>query len=330
MKKICLIEVWFGPFPPWHDFYLKTCELNPRVDWLIFHDAPRPARAPTNIRFVPLTKSELERRASVVLGDEILLPSGFKVCDLRPAFGAVFSDWLSGFDFWGYNDSDLFWGDITRFVTDQVLDCYDVVTSCRASVVGQFTLFRNTGVTRFFHQLIPNYTQIVKQPGPGYLDEGSVDTTAVSNHLRIYRRQLQVHDLNAPEWEAKARAMELAEAGNLNDWFWEEGPCHWDNGRLVHCRTGREAMFVHFKTWKSRWRANASVPRGLPFSDRLLVGFSISEKGLHPRFKPAMLPLAPFYLLRYFGWNRIRHGASRLNEFQQRLVRGFRRRLGAP
>ena len=42
------------------------------------------------------------------------------------------------YDFWGYCDIDLIFGNIRKFITDDILDKYDKILSR-----GHFTLFRN-------------------------------------------------------------------------------------------------------------------------------------------------------------------------------------------
>ena len=38
MKKIILINCYFGKFPSFFNLFLKSCEANPSVDFLIFSD----------------------------------------------------------------------------------------------------------------------------------------------------------------------------------------------------------------------------------------------------------------------------------------------------
>jgi len=306
----------------WHDLYLRTCAANPTVQWIIVHDGPVPTRKPENVRFVQMTKDDFARRSSKALDVSFTLASGYKGGDLRPALGAIFADCLCDFDFWGYNDSDLFWGDIRRFVTEEMLTNYDIITSCRASIVGQFTIFRNSGVTRDAYQLIPEYKERLVAAKAEYLEETVLDRAVQANGVRICRKQLQIHDENSVEWEAMARQWELEEKGNLNEWFWEGGPCLWKDGHLYHLATGKETMFFHFKTWKFHWRDN-SLLRPLTYRDSLHDGFTITKEGIRLRYK------RQWFLL---GWaSSILHGSRRaiyhLRKTLERIVRGLKRRL---
>lgn len=279
--KIALIECWFGPYPPWHDLYLRTCERNADVSWIVFSDQPIPRRVPSNVIFLTLTKNELAARASRALGVPIDLPTCIKVCELRPMFGLLFSDVLTGFTHWGYNDSDVFWGRIRHFVTDEILIKYDIITSCRTSICGQFTLFRNEGVMKEIFRLIPSYSSGFQTASLTYMDETGLDDAVKSTSLKVLRRQLQIHDVGSKIWEDKARELELNEKGHLDDWFWEGGACRWQNGVITHIGSGSESMFFHFKSWKTEWRRRGHQC-GMIFSKEAMSGFEIREDGIHP------------------------------------------------
>ena len=62
----------------------------------------------------------------------------YKLCDYRPMYGSAFSSLTQGYDFWGYCDIDLVFGNIRTFLSDDLLDKYD-----RVLVNGHFSLYRN-------------------------------------------------------------------------------------------------------------------------------------------------------------------------------------------
>ena len=45
-------------------------------------------------------------------------------------FGHIFSDYLVGYDFWGYGDIDLIYGNISKFITRDMLEQFDCIR-CR-------------------------------------------------------------------------------------------------------------------------------------------------------------------------------------------------------
>ena len=52
----------------------------------------------------------------------INLPSPYKLCDFKPAYGEIFNEFISSFDYWGYCDVDLIWGNIRKFLSNDLLD----------------------------------------------------------------------------------------------------------------------------------------------------------------------------------------------------------------
>ena len=46
----------------------------------------------------------------------------YKFCDFRPAFGEIYAEYLKDYEYWGHCDVDLIWGNIRKFITDDVLE----------------------------------------------------------------------------------------------------------------------------------------------------------------------------------------------------------------
>jgi len=160
--KIALVIVWFGPLPYWMPAFLHTCKQNSSVNWLVFCDSTLTG-LPDNVKFLPLDMNTFNRRATEALRFEVRLqPSyAYKMCDLKIMYGRIFEKELQGFDFWGCCDMDVVWGDIRSFLTDEVLEQHDVITSRVGRISGHFCLFRNqTEWTNLFER-IPGIESLV-------------------------------------------------------------------------------------------------------------------------------------------------------------------------
>ena len=46
----------------------------------------------------------------------INLRSPYKLCDLKPAYGYIFNNLLKDFDYWGYSDLDLLFGNLDELL----------------------------------------------------------------------------------------------------------------------------------------------------------------------------------------------------------------------
>ena len=79
----------------------------------------------------------------------ISISAPYKFCDFRPAFGEIFSDYLVGYDYWGHCDVDLIWGDIRKFVTDDVLTKYKRIFSR-----GHCSIYENSSEVNAFYRTL--------------------------------------------------------------------------------------------------------------------------------------------------------------------------------
>lgn len=138
MTKVCIIGVYFGPFPTYFPLWLKSAEANPTVDFLIFTDQ-KAENLPPNVKFVGFDLPAMQNLASAKLGFEACLQRPYKCCDFRPAYGLIFEDYLRDYDYWGHCDFDLIWGDLRGFFDLYHLEKYD-----KFLPLGHLALYKNT------------------------------------------------------------------------------------------------------------------------------------------------------------------------------------------
>ncbi len=146
--KIAVLVVYFGHWPEYFRLFLKSCAQNPSIDFIFITDCGQlPAdMRPPNCRLYPMTLGALNRQASERLGYRIDIARPYKLCDLRPVYGLIFGEAVKGYDFWGWCDLDLVFGDIRRFADDEVLGACDVFSCSDTYVTGPFALVRNSGL----------------------------------------------------------------------------------------------------------------------------------------------------------------------------------------
>lgn len=148
------------------------------VDFLIFHPGVMETFAertgahlcPTNVKFINLNSMEnMARNYLLRLMDQIpeeewelrsrdmmvrvvthhLMSYPYALVEYKPTFGHVFADFLQDYTHWGYSDLDVVFGDLSRWITQEELTEYDIVTygygdQNRVYLRGQFTFHRNT------------------------------------------------------------------------------------------------------------------------------------------------------------------------------------------
>ena len=138
-KHAAFIIPYFGTFNNYFQLFLNSCEKNPSYDWIIFTDDKREFRYPDNVIVHYVTFSDIKLLFRSKFSFDISLDKPYKLCDYRPTYGYVFSEYLKGYPYWGECDTDLIFGDIDQFLRPKMQEGYDKI-----GIFGHCTLYRNT------------------------------------------------------------------------------------------------------------------------------------------------------------------------------------------
>lgn len=265
---------------------MASCRHNPTIDWLVVADAPPPPDAPPNMRFLTLGFEEFRDLFARRLGLKPRWTSPYKISELDPTLAAIFPQEVAPYEYWGYCDLDVIFGDIRRFYTDDVLT-KDCITTHAHVVAGHFTLMRNHPRMNFAFRQVPFWRRLL----------------ASSEHRSFDEQHLSRLFMPLP-WPQKWRRLYTPYLGgahmreqfstNLPPLRWIDGgddyPSRWffDEGRLTNDRAGsREFLYLHFSHWQSsRWTgapaAWSAVPRLVRLDDAAPRAFMISAAGFEP------------------------------------------------
>ena len=137
MNRIKLIVCYYGKFPQWMNIWLKSCELNSDIDFMIVTDI-KVDNLPSNVTILNMSFQELKKHFSDIFRFSVSLENPYKLCDYKPVYGKVFQKELEGYEFWGCCDIDLIWGRIRNFITDDILNDYDLIGK-----YGHLMIYRN-------------------------------------------------------------------------------------------------------------------------------------------------------------------------------------------
>ena len=117
---------------------MNSARNNPQFNWLIFTDDRDSYKYPENVDVNYLSFSEFRILVQKKFDFEVSLEYPYRIADFKPLFGYIFSDYIHNYDFWGYCDCDLIFGQLSSFWNDDVLDKNDKV-----GMFGHATLIRN-------------------------------------------------------------------------------------------------------------------------------------------------------------------------------------------
>lgn len=158
-KEIALIIPYFGAFPEWFDLYLLSCHRNSRVDFYFFTDCEIPKKTYDNTFFIPTTYESYCNKISNTLKIDFHPISAYKLCDLKPFYGIVHKNVISHYQFWGFGDIDLIYGDLNAIISHNNLRKYDILTTHTNRIAGHFTIMRTSSAYTTICYRISNWQQ---------------------------------------------------------------------------------------------------------------------------------------------------------------------------
>lgn len=151
MKSVIVIIPFFGPFPKMFPFWLQSAYDNPTIDFLIVTD--NEIQTNRNIKVVFMPFDELKGKIQILFDFPINIPSPYKLCDFKGVYGVIFSEYVKDYDYWGFGDIDLVYGNIRQFLTSEILHNYWVISGW-----GHFTLYKNNEIcNNFFKTHLDGY-----------------------------------------------------------------------------------------------------------------------------------------------------------------------------
>lgn len=198
--KIALIIPYFGQLPNYFDIWLLSCKFNQSIDWILFTDDKTKYNYPKNVYVNYITFNEFRNRIQLNFDFKIELENPYKLCDYKTAYGEVFNSLLLEYDYWGYCDVDLIWGNIRKFITDDILEEYDKISDA-----GHFTLYKNnntlnTAYRKLYSKNCYNYKSVFTSADSFAFDEWGgnkgINRILIDNGFKIFFEKIVFADIN--------------------------------------------------------------------------------------------------------------------------------------
>lgn len=141
--SIALIIPYFGKWPQWIDLFWYSCKQNSDIHFFVFTDCLDNMFSSKNITISYISYESYKDLVSSKLKISFTAPNPYKLCDLKPFLGYIHQDILKEFDFYGFCDLDLVFGNIREIIRDDILEKFEVISTHRDRVSGHFALFKN-------------------------------------------------------------------------------------------------------------------------------------------------------------------------------------------
>lgn len=182
MKSICFIVPYMGKLPNNFQLWLLGCKKNPTINWIVITDDHTQYDYPCNVVVEYMTYENLKNIIQSLYDFQIDLSRPWRLALLKPAYGEIFQKLLNGYDFWGYCDVDMMFGNLRKYLTEDLLGKYK-----RLGCIGYMQLYKNDkNVNTRYRVLVPHkqsYVDVFSGKSDSSFDEKGMD--AIYDYLNI-------------------------------------------------------------------------------------------------------------------------------------------------
>jgi len=248
--RIRLLLPYYGNWPVYFRLFLESCRHNSQISFLFITDLHPPSDYPPNVTFQHLRIEDLFALVEKKTGVKVPVSTAYKLCDFKPMYGDIFSNLLDGYDFWGCGDIDVIYGNISKFVTAEILDKHDIISFREHWLSGAFVLYRNTVPTNSLYKTSRSLLKVLQSRECLCFDE------CLGEFHRRLERGETIFNLDKNEsmtWLVK----KASQNGTLRAFFQDliiedlhEDECIcWHSGSVKR-NDGNEYLLIHFVNLK--------------------------------------------------------------------------------
>lgn len=276
---ICFLIPYFGKLPFWMPFFLASCKANPTIDWFIYTDQIYENYTPINVKFINIAFDEYKGMISNKLGIQFQPQNPYKLCDIKPALGYVHQDVIDQYDYWGFSDIDLIYGDLKAYFTNVRLEAFELHSTHATRIAGHMCLIRNSTEMNEAFMRVKNWQEIFEDHTHQAFDEKAFSKVFLKHKNSPKLVQKLAKYINP--WLSKADFTEAFSTPNARipwvdnsfnfptQWYWNEGKL------TTNLTSERGFPYFHFLVWKKSMKqlgeTNCSFGK--------IKSFSITENG---------------------------------------------------
>lgn len=264
LNSICIVIPYFGKWPVWMPYYLETCRFNSTIHWVFYTDCGTPEGLSSNVKVIDISYHDYCDLVSKKLGIQFYPENPYKLCDIKPMLGYIHADELQGFDFWGFGDIDLVYGDLRAYFNQSRLARKDLFATHARRISGHLCLIRNTEEMRTAFKRVKTWKSLISKSEHVAFDEKAFSKVFLrhKNSPRIVRFAAGLFD----PWLRKAEFVEAYTTPSAKlDWIdgTKKFPAtwYWHDGGLTNDINGdRTFPYFHFMVWKANWSHGNAEP----------------------------------------------------------------------
>ncbi len=304
MNSIIFTISYFGKFPEWAPLYFETIRRNPTVDFIFYTDCDTEGYNYPNVHFKKMSFEAYIQMAGEKTGTDFKPANPYKLCDLRPLYPIVHYEDIKEYNFYGWADMDLLFGDIRSFYTDEILNKYDVFSTHANRISGHMALFRNTAKNRNMYKKIYDWRNKLAHPHFVGIDEHGITNahrmTLIDKFNEKYNKNI---DNVITRWlkRRKTSHMYMVEQYTTpffsREWLdgsrYDKQPDTWfyKDGVITNSRdANRHFIYIHFMNYKNSqyrhdgtkapWENLNRICHAAP--NDMVKGLEINRNGIFP------------------------------------------------
>jgi hypothetical protein len=290
MKSIIIVISYFGEWPKWFPLFLASCRSNPTINWLIITDCEIPYSIPGNVKFNRTTYTDYIESVCKHFDVEFRPADNYKICDLRPLYGHLYSDDIKGYDYYGFGDLDVIYGNIRNFYTDKVLT-HNVISTHEYIISGHLALIKNEEWLRKSYLQFKNWKQLIAEPYNVRFDEDVYSLIFLNKNDPLYNTdpKYYAHNYFKEQYTTVFHPMPWhnGKTEHPDVWFWKDGVI--TNNRNLR----KDYIYLHLMNFHSMRYVNPDCrKKHIPWKDnpaasfkgvsQLQNGVQIDWNGIHP------------------------------------------------
>ncbi|WP_172283449.1 DUF6625 family protein [Chryseobacterium sp. LAM-KRS1] len=198
MGKILFFVAYFGKLPWYFPLFYQSCIDNEDTEFLFIGDNFNNLIESENIKKINYSLEDFNSLASYKLGMKVHIKYGYKICDFRPSFGVIFEDFIKNYEFWGICDIDVILGNIRGFLSQDILNNYDFISTTPEYPSGYMSIYRNIPLINNLYQQSSYLRQIFTEDKNFMFDECGgcyTEVIAGTNILETISETDSIHHL---------------------------------------------------------------------------------------------------------------------------------------
>lgn len=158
MRQYAVLCCYFGQWPEYFQFWLKSCSYNDKIDFYLVSDISTEGyEIPDNVYIVNKSFAQVQELVRKKFPEiNVSLDRPYKLCDFKTAYGYIFEDIFKGYEYWGFYDIDTIWGDILKFIPENKDNRFVKIFPC-----GHLSFVRNVAPYNRIYELVNSVAGIL-------------------------------------------------------------------------------------------------------------------------------------------------------------------------